>query len=82
MRDLPLGTPCIVRWVHELSPAKHLVGHYCEVVAHVYDEKAEYMVFVKSDGQEWRAIRKNLMPIKPDEDLDKVDEKTEDEVTA
>jgi hypothetical protein len=82
VRDIPLGTPCIVRWVHQDSPAKHLIGHYCEVTAHVYDEKAEYMVFVKSDGNEWRAIRKNLMPIAPDDDLKTIDETKDDEVTA
>jgi hypothetical protein len=79
---LPIGTPCVI--VKTGKHSAHLIGHYCEVIEHLFNDFVEYKVHVKSQGDTnpWKAARENLMPIKPDEDLDKVDEENEDEVTA
>jgi hypothetical protein len=79
---LPIGTPCVI--VKTGKHSAHLLGHYCEVIEHLFNDFVEYKVRVKSQGDHnpWKAARENLMPIKPDETLRDETEKTEDEVTA
>jgi len=78
---LPIGQLCVVIYVDN-PRLQHLIGHYCEVVQHDPIPGREYRVIVKSDGDDYYAERKHLLPINPDEPLRGVRVEEVEEVTA